>query len=150
MSLGGGSYGFGKGIFYNVSRCHVIVVDSQCMFRGKLQRRLIGAAMGDGYEDKKIRFTGRHWLGVKEDGIAQALVDDDAVRVAESLGLPRFDDGETGTTVAVVDVDLGGSAGTDDVERTPATSSGVPCLHHCLEPVAAHDRRLPLAGSNVR
>lgn len=119
VSLGGGSYGFGKGIFYNVSRCHVIVVDSQCMFRGRLQRRLIGAAMGDGYEDEKIRFTGRHWLGVKEDGIAQALVDDDAMRVAESLGLPRFDDGATGTTVAVVDVDLGGSGGSEDVERTP-------------------------------
>lgn len=119
VTLGGGSYGFGKGIFYNVSRCHVIVVDSQCMFRGRLRRRLIGAAMGDAYEADKTRFTGRHWLGVDEDGIAQALVDDAATRVAESLGLPRFREGETGTTVTVIDIDLGNNGGTDDTQRSP-------------------------------
>lgn len=121
MNLGGGSYGFGKGIFYNVSRCHVIVVDSQCVFRGKVQRRLIGAAMGDGFESGGARFTGRHWLGASEDGIAQALLDEDAEAVANSLGLPHFGPDDTGTTVAVVDVDLG--TRDNDEARTPETAA---------------------------
>lgn len=60
VDLGGGSYGFGKGILYNVSRCHLIVADSVCMYRGRLQRRLIGAALGDGFTAAGRRWTGRH------------------------------------------------------------------------------------------
>lgn len=108
LHLGGGSYGFGKGILYNLSRCHVVVADSVCMYRGKLQRRLIGAALGDGYTDSKRRFTGRHWLGLLEDGdIARPLLDDEAADMAQRLGLPTFQVGSTGTTVVVVDIDLG-------------------------------------------
>jgi hypothetical protein len=108
LDLGGGSYGFGKGILYNVSRCHVIVADSVCVFRGRRQRRLIAAALGDGYTHDGRRYTGRHWLGVREDdGHTRPLLDDEAERVAAQLGLPRFDDGATGTTIAIVDPDLG-------------------------------------------
>ncbi|PYE19542.1 hypothetical protein DFR67_103455 [Williamsia limnetica] len=114
VDLGGGSYGFGKGILYNVSRCHIVVADSQCVFRGRLQRRLIGAAMGDGYEHGGVRFTGRHWLGVQDGDIAQALIGEEAEKLADQLGLPKFAQGQTGTTVAIVDADLG-------VTRTKST-----------------------------
>lgn len=107
VGLGGGSYGFGKGILYTVSRCHLVVVDSICNFRGRRQRRLIGAALGDGYTHQGRRFTGRHWLGPIEDDFARPLLDDEADDIAQRLGLPRFDDGATGTTLVVVDVDLG-------------------------------------------
>ncbi|WP_432564793.1 hypothetical protein [Kineococcus sp. SYSU DK003] len=108
LDLGGGSYGFGKGILYNVSRCHVIVVDSVCRFRGKLQRRLIAAALGDGYTQDARRFTGRHWLGVQEsDGHTRPLLNQEADEVSRRLGLPTFEPGITGTTIAVVDADLG-------------------------------------------
>lgn len=107
VDLGGGSYGFGKGILYNVSRCHLIVADSICVFRGRRERRLIGAALGDGFTHGDRRYTGRHWLGVLEDGHTRPLLDDEATAMAERLGLPRFGDGATGTTVAVVDIDLG-------------------------------------------
>lgn len=124
VDLGGGSYGFGKGILYNVSRCHVIVADSRCIFRGKPQRRLIGAAMGDGFQDKGVRYTGRHWLGVLEGEIAQALVDDDAEEMATALGLPRFAEGQTGTTVAIIDIDLGAVRNGDvEQERTPESAA---------------------------
>lgn len=119
VDLGGGSYGFGKGILYNVSRCHVIVADSRCMFRGKLQRRLIGAAMGDGFESRGVRYTGRHWLGVDDKGIAQALVDDEADAMAEGLGLPRFAADQTGTTIAIVDIDLGAVRQDAEEQRSP-------------------------------
>lgn len=108
MQLGGGSYGFGKGILYNVSRCHVVVADSVCIFRGRLQRRLIAAALGDGYTGDTRRFTGRHWLGLLDGGdIARPLLDDEAAEMARRLGLPKFHEGATGTTVVVVDADLG-------------------------------------------
>ncbi|QJY45145.1 hypothetical protein [Pseudonocardia broussonetiae] len=120
VDLGGGSYGFGKGILYNVSRCHLIVADSVCMFRGRLQRRLIGAALGDGFTHGGRRWTGRHWLGVLEDGHTRPLLDDEAEEMAGKLGLPRFAEGATGTSVAIVDVDLGRRQGQDgDAVRTP-------------------------------
>ncbi|WP_214401840.1 hypothetical protein [Pseudonocardia lacus] len=119
VDLGGGSYGFGKGILYNVSRCHVVVADSVCEFRGRLQRRLIGAALGDGYNHDGRRFTGRHWLGVADDGHTRPLLDDEATAMAERLGMPRFAPGATGTTVTVVDVDLGRRWGQDDTAREP-------------------------------
>lgn len=119
VDLGGGSYGFGKGILYNVSRCHVIVADSRCVYRGRLQRRLIGAAMGDGFESGGVRYTGRHWLGVDESGIAQALLDDEADAMAAALGLPGFSGEETGTTIAIVDIDLGTDKPESGKPRTP-------------------------------
>lgn len=117
VDLGGGSYGFGKGILYNVSRCHTIVADSVCEFRGVRQRRLIAAALGDGYTHEGRRYTGRHWLGVREaDGHTGPLLDHEAEQMAERLGLPRFEPGATGTTVAVVDAELGNKGG--DVPRS--------------------------------
>jgi hypothetical protein len=121
---GGGSYGFGKGILYTVSRCHLIVADSVCVFRGRRQRRLIGAALGDGYTHDGRRYTGRHWLGPLDDGFARPLLDDEATDLASRLGLPRFDDDATGTTLVIVDVDLG-RLQRDGVEtaRDPDTAS---------------------------
>lgn len=120
LDLGGGSYGFGKGILYNVSRCHVVVADSVCEYRGRLQRRLIGAALGDGYSHDGRRFTGRHWLGVAEpDGHTRPLLDDEAAAMAERLGMPKFAPGVTGTTVTVVDADLGRRTGQGDTARDP-------------------------------
>ncbi len=114
MRLGGGSYGFGKGILYNVSRCHVVVADSVCAYQGRLQRRLIGTALGDGYTHAGRPYTGRHWLGPIEESFARPLIDDEAAEMSARLGLPRFEDGVTGTSVAIVDVDLGRPQGRDD------------------------------------
>lgn len=106
--LSGGSYGFGKGILYNLSRCHVVVADSVCEFRGVRQRRLIGAALGDSYRHNSRLYTGRHWLGdVDSDGYPAPLLDDAATDVAVQLGLPKFEEGATGTSIAIVGVDLG-------------------------------------------
>lgn len=118
VDLGGGSYGFGKGILYNVSRCHMIIVDSVCSYQGRRQRRLIGAALGDGYTTRQKRFTGRHWLGIAEnDGHTRPLLDEEADELAARLGLPRFADGDTGTTIAVVAPDLGQSEDDRDRDR---------------------------------
>lgn len=106
--LSGGSYGFGKGILYNISRCHVVVADSVCNFRGQRQRRLIGAALGDSYQNAGRLYTGRHWLALHDsDRVPAPLLDDGAAEVAQSLALPKFAPDATGTTVAIVGADLG-------------------------------------------
>lgn len=106
--LSGGSYGFGKGILYNISRCHVVIADSICNFRGHRQRRLIGAALGDSYQNAGKLYTGRHWLAQHDpDGLPSPLLDDAAAEVAQRLALPKFAPDATGTTVAIVGADLG-------------------------------------------
>lgn len=112
VHLGGGSYGFGKGVLYRQSLCHAVIADSVCRFRGSLQRRLMGAALGQLYKDRKVLHTGRHWLGgMDRDGYASPLLDGDAKSLADSLGLPGFAGKETGTTVVVVAPDLATKGG---------------------------------------
>lgn len=106
--LTGGSYGFGKGILYNVSRCHVVVADSICRFRGRRQRRLIGAALGDDFERSGTLYTGRHWLGHRDhEGVPVPLIDAAADEWACKLGMPKFLPNATGTSVSIVAADLG-------------------------------------------
>src|SRR5699024_7625365 len=45
-SMGGGTYGFGKGIFYRISRAGVIIVDTLNDEEDERSRRLMGAALG--------------------------------------------------------------------------------------------------------
>ncbi len=109
LELSGGSYGFGKGILYNLSRCHVVVADSVCEFRGNSQHRLIGAALGDDYQHRGRLYTGRHWLGDVLDDIPAPLLNNKATATATELGLAGFEEGATGTSISVVAIDLGSS-----------------------------------------
>lgn len=102
--LGGGTYGFGKAIFYNLSECGAIMVDTNCTDE-RNPRRLMGAALGGPFTGTDgVRYTGRHWWGNPEpqSGVPLPLLDDDAARTSRQLGLPGFDDGSTGTDVAVL------------------------------------------------
>lgn len=109
-ALGGGTYGFGKGILYRVSGPSTIIVDTTCLVGGGLQRRLMGAALTHGFTRSGRRYTGRHWWGVERDGIIDPLLDDEAATTADSLGLRGFASGETGTDIYVLDPDLGTEA----------------------------------------
>lgn len=102
--LGGGTYGFGKAIFYNLSDCGAILVDTRCT-DSENPRRLMGAALGDPFTGTDgVRYTGRHWWGRPEasTGVPLPLVDEEAERTARELGLPGFDADETGTDVAIL------------------------------------------------
>ncbi|WP_350274842.1 hypothetical protein [Kribbella sp. HUAS MG21] len=103
--FGGGTYGFGKGIFYRLSRTSAILVDT---LTSQGDRRLMGAALGNSWYDDNQRYTGRHWWGrVAGDGIPDPYVGTEAEELAERLGLPGFEDGSTGTDIALIAVDLG-------------------------------------------
>ena len=68
QSLGGGTYGFGKGIYYSVSRASAILVDTHAVDR-KAGRRVMGAAMTHKWMDGNEVYTGRHWWGDVVDDV---------------------------------------------------------------------------------
>lgn len=103
--LGGGTYGFGKGIFYRLSRASAILVDT---FTALGDRRLMGAALGNSWYKEDLRYTGRHWWAeVGHDDIPDPFRGSDAADLAAALGLPGFDDRRTGTDVVLIAGDLG-------------------------------------------
>ncbi|BBZ21726.1 hypothetical protein [Mycolicibacter hiberniae] len=101
--LGGGTYGFGKGIFYRISEASAILVDTLNTEGNARSRRLMGAALG-GVETTPSdrRLTGRHWWGEINDDVPDPLIGAVAEAVASDLGLPGFADGRTGTDVVVI------------------------------------------------
>lgn len=111
---GGGTYGYGKAVLYRLSRVGTILVHTRTEEPGVgLSSRLIGIALGDSFDsrervDEEARpYTGRHWWGHVRDDHVEPLLGAEADAVARSLGLSPFADGESGTTLVVVDPDLG-------------------------------------------
>ncbi|NIK58247.1 hypothetical protein [Kribbella shirazensis] len=109
--LGGGTYGFGKGIFYLLSSAGTVLLHTRCDDgTGRLQTRLIGCALWKSYVGAdgtgERRYTGRHWWGDVTSGIVEPLVDDAAAEMARRLGLEPFEDDETGTDVVIFDPEL--------------------------------------------
>lgn len=101
--LGGGTFGFGKGIYYRLSEASAILVDSRNTERGERSRRLMGAAIGEAYSHVDgTRYTGRHWWGKIVEGVPDPLLGAEAEEMAERLGLPGFKDDETGTDIAII------------------------------------------------
>lgn len=118
---GGGTYGYGKGAFFLASRVGTVLIHTRFKDEyGVLRTRLIGSSLLASYNDEQRPFTGRHWWGDVRPDHCEPLVDDEAVRIAERLGLPAFDDDATGTTVVVVDPDLRDPS--HDDERAPELS----------------------------
>ncbi|WP_369184543.1 hypothetical protein [Streptomyces sp. Y1] len=106
--LGGGTYGFGKGIFYLLSKCGTILVHTRCRTGdGTYESRLIGCALWKSYvADEPAgerRYTGRHWWGDASGEVIEPLVGAEAESMARRLGLRPFGPQETGTTIVVID-----------------------------------------------
>ena len=121
-ALGGGTYGFGKGIFFRLSTVATMLVDTHTVGTGPAARRLMGAALGRSwYDDRDLRYTGRHWWGEELDDVPDPLTGATASDVAADLGMPGFSDGRTGTDIVILAADLGSSWGDDEgLPRSPA------------------------------
>ncbi|WP_155951770.1 hypothetical protein [Rhodococcus aetherivorans] len=102
--FGGGSFGYGKAAFYIASAARTVVIDSLCRTEGgKLERRLLGCALGQTFDVDGVPFTGRHWWGRMENGVPEPVTGSDAEEVAKTLGLPpRNGADDLGTTVLIV------------------------------------------------
>ncbi|MGP5591291.1 hypothetical protein [Corynebacterium variabile] len=101
--LGGGTYGFGKGIFYRISQAGTIIVDTKNTDNDSRSRRLMGASLGEVTHDSEgRRLTGRHWWGKINDGVPDPVLGSLAEDISSQLGLPGFEDNETGTDIVIV------------------------------------------------
>ncbi|RIX27847.1 hypothetical protein [Amnibacterium setariae] len=115
--LGGGSFGFGKGIYYGLSGVGSILVDSRSVEESS-GRRLMGASLTSAWSREGQRYTGRHWWGVvADDGIPDPLQGEDAERQAAALGLPGFSPDDFGTDITILAPRFGSA--NDDELRTP-------------------------------
>lgn len=110
--LGGGTYGFGKGIFYLISKPGTILLYTRCKVQDGYETRLMGCALWGSYvandQDGQTRYTGRHWWGDNSGDVVEPLVGAEAEAVAARLGLRPFSEEETGTTVVIIDPILEG------------------------------------------
>ncbi len=121
---GGGTYGYGKAVLYRLSRVGTILVYTRTEVPGVgLESRLIGIAMRDSYDgrenplDEPRPFTGRHWWGDVRKDYVEPLRGPAADAVARSLGLQPFVEDESGTTLTVLDPDLGEFDDVQEVAR---------------------------------
>lgn len=99
---GGGTYGFGKSSHFNASGPGTVIVYTRALEDGgRFESRFIAMSLSNPSADEM--YTGRHWWGVhSEEGIAP-LCGDAADRLAESIGLARFQAEETGTALGILD-----------------------------------------------
>ncbi|WP_327392465.1 MULTISPECIES: hypothetical protein [unclassified Streptomyces] len=110
--LGGGTYGFGKGIFYLLSKPGTLLVHTRCRSpEGALETRLMGSALWSSYHARSAhggerRYTGRHWWGDASGDVIEPLTGRAAEDVARRLGLSPFRPEETGTDIVVVEPSL--------------------------------------------
>lgn len=117
-TIGGGTYGFGKGILFETSSVGTVVIYTRTRFENRLQSRFIAVGIGDDYEEGGKPYTGRHWWGRPEPEVGvEPYLDDEAEMYAAALGIDLLD-GETGTSIAVVAPSIGGEPlNRTDVER---------------------------------
>lgn len=113
--LGGGTYGFGKTITYIASRAHTTLIWSHCRHRGRHHSRLVGSAMGDTFELRGKRYTGRQWWGQKAHSLVEPLTGKEADSIASKVFRSRFSAGESGTSILIV-----GPCLADSLEETIA------------------------------
>ena len=116
--LGGGTYGFGKTISYVASSVGTILIWSRCEGSSGLEQRIIGSAIGDGFNRDGLRFTGRHWWGnaIASEGRVEPAVGDLAEELGEAVFASRFDRDITGTSILILDPRLGGHSPERNVE----------------------------------
>lgn len=119
VHLGGGTYGFGKTIAYRSSRVGTVLFWSRSVEHTGIEDRLIGSAIGPNFTSGGRSYTGRHWWGRLPDEGARVepWTDEDARILAEAVFDARFDREQTGTSMMVIDPDLGGDHSDEDMHR---------------------------------
>ncbi|MFL6387372.1 MAG: hypothetical protein ACJ71U_07785 [Terriglobales bacterium] len=108
---GGGTFGFGKTVYWNASRSGIVMFYSRFNLAarsGKNYARLIGGALFDPHEYQEHRYTGRAWLGEVSGAnggqYAAPITDKSAEASALVLGFAkRPNERRTGTSILIID-----------------------------------------------
>lgn len=134
--LAGGTYGFGKGVFFIASTVSTAVVYTRTVDEhGNRVNRLISMANTDDFSIDGQEYTGRHWWGVREFGgtennrqeFAEPFTGEAADSLAAVLGLDRYysDERPTGTTIMVLQPNMDSEGdGNFDPQRTMEKIAG--------------------------
>ena len=109
VDLGGGTYGFGKTVAYRASACGTVIFWSRSREERGIQDRLIASAFGDSFTMGRYRYTGRHWWGrLCDDGArVEPMVGTEACELASAAFVEGFGPEESGTSMMIIDPDLG-------------------------------------------
>ncbi len=112
----GGTYGYGKAAAYIASRARTIVVHTRWLSPTGPESRFQAAGLGEAHVTSDPNgingngmWTGRHWWGRRDGNFVEPLTGDEADEMAAALGLPPIREGDTGTTVCLVDPYLSGA-----------------------------------------
>lgn len=118
VKLGAGTYGFGKSITYKASGCGTVLFWSRSREPHGIEDRLIGSAFGGTFVQGGLNHTGRHWWGSvqPDDQRIEPLVGDAAATLASAVFAQGFGDDETGTSMLILDPQLGGASRREDAE----------------------------------
>ena len=108
----GGSYGFGKGVYEESSDCNTFIVYSvyepnpNSPSDPGSHSRLFGCATFNGHTVGNTDFKGRALFGVHQERYGQTecrpILDDDAHRMAKTLGFVERDPTDFGTSIMIM------------------------------------------------
>ncbi|HCM95870.1 MAG TPA: hypothetical protein DIT09_14845 [Glutamicibacter sp.] len=108
----GGNYGFGKSSAFKASEAKAIVYWTVCFNEaGRLEHRLIASGVSKDFDLGGRSHVGRHWWGkrmydsVTEESRLEPIVGPEAQELGEALFCRKFNIGETGTSILIVDPD---------------------------------------------
>ena len=121
----GGTYGFGKAVFFNMSEVNTVLVYTRTLDENlKPISRFIAMANSESFIHDSIRYSGRHWWGLKEIGrtgneFAEPLTGSDADALARELYMDKSftHDQPFGTTVAMLAPRSSGESIDDDLQK---------------------------------
>ena len=109
----GGTFGFGKTVFFRVSKPRTFIAYSRTEdAEGKSVSRLMGVSLSR-VNDTVHQYTGRHWWGVapvgnnQQEGYNQPLTGKAADDLAEAIGFTRYAESASGTAVMVIGPEFG-------------------------------------------
>jgi hypothetical protein len=105
--FGGGSYGYGRSICFRVSKCRTAIVYTRTKDDlSSYESRLIAVAYGPAFEKDRKNYTGKHWWSTY-DKAGQPIVGKNADDIASKLGIKQYGATETGTTIVILDPEIG-------------------------------------------
>lgn len=114
--IGGGTYGFGKGILYRISSIKTCFIYSQTEVNGKIESRFIATHVGSSYNSEGRQWTGRHWWGeVVSAEQVLPLIGKEASDIAKKLGLGKLTETETGTVIGIIEPSFDEDESLEDV-----------------------------------
>jgi hypothetical protein len=143
---GGGTYGYGKSSLYASSLRRTIVVDTVTRVEDEFERRVIGSIVGSRFDQEsgpeQGRFTGRHWWGHKpaESGSVIPVTGQSASEIVTALGLFERSSDQTGTSILILDPDLGGKS----IDQAALSVRNILLKYFWPKMVAEEGERVPM------